>query len=98
MVLLQRKLYFPRIQNFRGGGGGGGGEGGGVQMLISIEPHITCDFPGWVWTPYFPPLDPHMDREAVKSDRTRSLNMRTDKHAYAEFLKGEYLIMNTALS
>ena len=89
MVLLQRKLYFPRIQRgptFPGGGGGGsiffrgggGGGGGGVQMLISIEPHITCDFPGWVWTPYIPPLDPHMDREAVKADRTRSLNMRTD--------------------
>ena len=31
--------------------GGGGvqlfpGGGGGVQMLISIETHITCDFPG----------------------------------------------------
>ena len=23
-----------------------GGGGGGVQMLISIETHITCDFPG----------------------------------------------------
>ena len=22
-----------------------GGGGGGVKMLISIEPHITCDFP-----------------------------------------------------
>ena len=35
--------------------------GGGVQMLISIETHvtITCDFPGVVWTPY-PPLDPQM--------------------------------------
>ena len=32
-------------------------------MLISIEIHITCDFPGFggggVWTPY-PPLYPHM--------------------------------------
>ena len=29
-------------------------------MLISIETHITNDFPGGgeVWTPY--PLDPHM--------------------------------------
>ena len=29
--------------NFFGGGGGGGGR---IQMLISIEIHITCDFPG----------------------------------------------------
>ena len=27
-------------------GGGGGGGGGGVQWVISIETHITCDFPG----------------------------------------------------
>ena len=46
MVLLQRKLYFftdpegvqyfPRGSNFIQG----------VQMLISIETNITCDFPG----------------------------------------------------
>ena len=60
------------------------GGGGGVQMLISIEPHIICDFPGGVRTP-IPPLDPHMNRGAVKTDRNRSLTMRTDKHAYAEF-------------
>ena len=36
----------------------GGGGGGGVRMLISIEIHITCDFPGGgggVQSPY-PPL------------------------------------------
>ena len=43
---------------------GGGGNffrrrGGGVQMLIYIEPHIACDFPGGS-TPPIPPLDPHM--------------------------------------
>ena len=37
-----------------------GGGGGGVQMLISIETHITCDFPEGVHTPYLPPLDLHM--------------------------------------
>ena len=32
----------------------------GVQMLISLEPHIhTCYFPGGVRTPY-PPLDPQI--------------------------------------
>ena len=55
--------------------------GGG--RLISIEPHITCDFTGGQ-DPY-PPLDPHMNRGAVKTDRNRSLNVRTDKHAHAEF-------------
>ena len=67
MVLLQRKLYFTKdpeeIQHFSWGltflGGGGGG--GGVQMLISIETHITCDFPGEGGSgPPIPPLDPHM--------------------------------------
>ena len=34
----------------------------GVQMLISIETHITCDFSGGVRTPIPPPppLDPRM--------------------------------------
>ena len=55
MVLLQRKLYFSKDrggQIFLGGGGGGSR----VQVLISIEIHITCDFPGGggVRTPYHP--------------------------------------------
>ena len=56
-----------------------GGGGGDVQILISIEPHITCDFfffgggggggeggGGWggVRTPC-PPMDPHKNTEAV---------------------------------
>ena len=44
----ERVQYFPGGSNFFLGGGGGGG---GVQMLISIETHMTCDFPG-VRTPY----------------------------------------------
>ena len=52
MVLLRRKLYFSKdpegVKDFPGG----------VQMLISIETHITCDFPGG--PPQSPPLDPHM--------------------------------------
>ena len=59
MVLLQRKLYFskdPEGSNIFGGGGGGPSfnRGGGVQMLISIETHITYDFPVGVRTPYPP--------------------------------------------
>ena len=51
MFLLQRKLYFskdPVASNFF--------VGEGVQMLISIETHITCDFPGGpgIQTPYHP--------------------------------------------
>ena len=49
-------LRFKRVETFIGGGGGGatfyylfflggGGDwGGGVQILISIETYITCDF------------------------------------------------------
>ena len=58
MVLLQRRQYCSkdpeRVQYFPGGSNcflGGGGGRGGVQMLISIETHMTCDFPG-VRTPY----------------------------------------------
>ena len=49
--LFQRKLLFSKV--FRGGptfsrgsNFSGGGGGGGVQILFSIETHITCDFPG----------------------------------------------------
>ena len=41
---------FPRIQRgskiFQCGGVQLLPEGRGVQILISMEPHITCDFPG----------------------------------------------------
>ena len=67
MVLFQRNLYFPWIQRattfsrdvqptfFQG-----------VQMLISIETHMTCDFLGvCVWGGGFrapiPPLDSRMN-------------------------------------
>ena len=33
---------------------------GGGQWVISIETHITCDFPGGGGGPHIPPLDPHM--------------------------------------
>ena len=50
MVLLQRKLYLftdqEGVQYFPGGQTFSRGGGGGVQMLISIDTHITCDFPG----------------------------------------------------
>ena len=80
--------YFSAV--VLGGGGppsswGGGGGGGGVQMLISIEPHITCDFPGGVRTPIPPPSGSAHEQGSSKTDRNRSLNVRTDKHAYAEF-------------
>ena len=69
---VQRFYYrenntFPRIQRgptfSRGGGGsnffpGGAGELQG-QMLISIETHVFCDFPGGSGPP-IPPLDLHM--------------------------------------
>ena len=52
MVLIAEKTYFlkdpeggPTFSK-RWGGGGQTFSIGGVQMLISIETHITCDFPG----------------------------------------------------
>ena len=55
MVLFQRKLYFSKdpewVQHFPGGPT----FSRGFQMLISIETHIPCDFPGGgVRTPYPP--------------------------------------------
>ena len=63
MVISKKTIIF---KGFRGGptfSRGGvatfsGGGGGGVQWLISIETHITCDFPGG--RPPIPPLDPHV--------------------------------------
>ena len=53
MVLLQRKLYFSKDR-----GGPTFLEGGGsrVQVLISIETHITCDF--WGGGGSGPPITP----------------------------------------
>ena len=45
--------------------------GGGVQMLISIEIHITCDFPGGSRPP-IPPLDPHMQLEIHSPENTNN--------------------------
>ena len=47
---------FPRgvVQFFQGGGG--------VLILICIEAHRTCDFPGAGPDPLSPPLDPHMEQ------------------------------------
>ena len=61
MVLLLRKLYFSKdpegAQQFPGGGGATFSSG--VQMLISIETHITCDSTGGP-DPLFPSLGLHM--------------------------------------
>ena len=43
------------------GGGGGPTFPQGVQMLISIETHITCDFQGEIRFSYPTPLDPHLE-------------------------------------
>ena len=51
MVLLQRKLG-SRVGPTFSRGGVQLFPGGGVQILISIETHITCDFPRGVRTPY----------------------------------------------
>ena len=53
------------FEGSRGGptfpGGGGGNFFHGVQMLISLETHMTSDFPGGGGSgPPNPPLDPHL--------------------------------------
>ena len=48
---------------------------GGVQMLISIENHITCDFPGGSGHP-IPPLDPHKG----SPDATVMVNQNLNKN------------------
>ena len=67
---ITEKLYFSKDPTFSRGGGGSNiyrgvqlfPGGWGVQMLISIETHITCDFPGGGGGsgPPIPPLGPHM--------------------------------------
>ena len=48
---------------FWGGGGGGVGVGGwGVQILISIETYIACDFSGGGGSTY-PSLDSRMGKK-----------------------------------
>ena len=77
MVLLQRKLYFPKDPGsniFQGGWGGSNFFQGGVQMLISIETHITCDFPGgpdplsplWIRTWLYPYPNPYYNEVSYK--------------------------------
>ena len=71
MVLLQRKLLF-------GSRGGPTFSSGGVQILISIEPHITCDFPGAGPDPLSPYGSACQKHRGSNTDRNRSLNMWTD--------------------
>ena len=55
-----QRFFFRGGPTFsKGGGGSNFFEGGGVQMLISIETHITCDFPVGS-PPPIPPWDPRM--------------------------------------
>ena len=71
-----------RAQRFRGGGvqlvlwGGGG-----CPNAYFYRNPYNLRFSRGAGPP-IPPLDPHMNIGAVKTDRNRSLNMRTDKHAY----------------
>ena len=57
--------------------------GGGVQMLISIKTHITCDFPEGSGPPV-PPLDPRMFEQSlpleVSTSIPESLSLPLDVH------------------
>ena len=52
MVYFRKNYNFPRFQRESNIFHGGPTFSREVQMLISIETHITCDFPGGVLTPY----------------------------------------------
>ena len=81
MVISKENYYFLRFQRgsnfFKGWGGGGGGGGGvgvggqlflgggGVQMLISIETHLTCDFPGGSGPPIHPSGSAHANSQLI---------------------------------
>ena len=66
-------LRFRRVETFIGGRGGvqliiffffgGGGGLGGVQILISIETYITCDFSGGGVRTTYPSLDSRMGKK-----------------------------------
>ena len=66
-LILQFYGYFKETiisQGFRGGPTFSRG-GGGVQILISIKTHLTCDFPEGSGH-LSPPLDPHMTHLCTK--------------------------------
>ena len=76
------------LQFYRGGSSifqGGGVQlfPGGVQMLISIKTHITCDFPEGSGPPV-PPLDPRMFEQSlpleVSTSIPESLSLPLDVH------------------
>ena len=68
---------------FQGGPTFSRGGGGGVQMLISIKTHITCDFPEGSGPPV-PPLDPRMFEQSlpleVSTSIPESLSLPLDVH------------------
>ena len=70
MVLLQRKLYFSKDPK------------GSNIFRVGGPNAYFCDFPGGS-RPLSPLLIHTWTEEQYKTDRNRSLNMRTDKHAYA---------------
>ena len=81
MVLLQRKLYFSIL--FQGSRGGPtfsrvSNFFQGVQLLISIEIHILCDFPGGSGPP-IPPLEPHMSLNKPTNLHTKFQSNNYDK-------------------
>ena len=73
--ITEKIILFQRGSNiFQWGWGSSSFQGGGVQILIFIEPHITCDFGGRGPDPYG---SAHKHRGS-NTDRNSILNMRTD--------------------
>ena len=60
------------VQHFQGGPTFFQWGGGGVQMLISIKTHKTCDFPEGSGPPV-PPLDPRMFEQSLPLEVSTSI-------------------------
>ena len=83
MVLFQRKLYFSKDPGWVQHLPGGPTFSRGVQMLISIETHMPCDFPGrggpdplsplWICTSWVVILTDHRTTNSTQRSRRITL-------------------------
>ena len=81
MVNFKVIYHFSRFQR-----GSNIFQGGGSNCLFSIETHITCDFPGGVWTPSpLPPPPPPRIRNWPISGKVRLLVQSEPVHTPWEY-------------
>ena len=76
------------VQHFQWGGGVQLFAGWGVPLAYSYRKYITCDFPGEVWIPCPPPLDPHLGLSMVLSIHAENAPNLTNRYL-GMFLEGQ---------